>query len=111
MAQISATQTAVGKVAPALLNEFQPAGQRRFEAILTATPGQVASVRCRPLAAESEGHPGFPIGGEVTLSGTADSNGFVAADGFPFQSTFPRYGFEVLSISGTGAVVAEKVGC
>lgn len=111
MAQITATQTAVGKVAPALLNEFRPEGQRRFEATLTATPGASASVRCRPLAAESDDHPGFPVGGEVTLSGTADANGFVGADGFPFLSSFPRYGFEVLSISGTGAQVREKVGC
>jgi hypothetical protein len=111
MAQISTTQTAVGRVAPALLNEFRPEGQRRFEAVLTATPGQVASVRCRPLAAESEGHPGFPVGGEVTISGTADVNGLVGADGFPFWSTFPMYGFEVLAISGIGASVAETVGC
>lgn len=110
MGQITATQNAVGKVAPALLNEHRPEGQRRFEAVLTTTPGQVASVNCRPLAAESEGHPGFPVGGEVTITGTADANGLVGADGFPFWSTFPRYGFEVLSITA-GATVTEKVGC
>jgi hypothetical protein len=110
MAQLTFTRTTVGKTATALLNEFRPEGQRRFEAVLTATPGQVASVNCRPLAAESEGHPGFLIGGEVTISGTADANGLVGADGLPFLSTFPRYGFEVVSISGAGASVVGKVG-
>lgn len=110
MSQVQHTRTTAGKTAPVLLNEFRPEGQRRFEAILTATPGQVASVNCRPLAAESEGHTGFPVGGEVTISGTADANGLVGADGFPFWSTFPRYGFEVVSISGAGASVTGKVG-
>ena len=111
MSQITFTRTTVGKDAPVLLNEFRPEGMRRFEAILTATPGQVASCTVRPLAAESEGHPGFLVGGEVTLSGTADGNGLVQADGFPFVSSFPRYGFEVVAISGTGASVTGKVGC
>lgn len=67
-------------------------------------------MNCRPLAAESEGHPGFLVGGEVTLTGTAGADGVVGSDGFSFTSGFPRYGFEVISISGTGASVAMKVG-
>lgn len=110
MPQVAATQTQVGKVAPQLM-DFSGRTLCRFEAVLTATAGQVASVRCRPLAADTDGHPGFPVGGEVTISGTADSNGLVGAEGFPFWSSFPRYGFEVLAISGAGATVAEKVGC
>jgi hypothetical protein len=109
MSQVTSTRTTVGKDATVLLNEFRPEGQRRFEAVLTATPGQVASVNCRPLAADSEGHPGFLIGGEVTISGTADANGLVGAEGFPFWSAFSRYGFEVVSISGGGASVVMKV--
>lgn len=108
--QLTFTRTTVGKDAPQLLNDFRPDGQRYFEAVLTATPGQVASCTCRPLAAASEGHPGFLIGGEVTISGTADANGLVGADGFPFLSMFPRYGCEVTAISGVGASVTEKVG-
>lgn len=81
-----------------------------FEAILTATPGATASCTARPLAAMTDGHPGFPIGGEVSLTGTADSNGFVAMDGFPFTSPFHRYGMEVVDITGTGAKVSAKIG-
>ncbi len=111
MAQLTATQTAVGKVAPALLNEFRPDGNRYFEAVLRANVGAVASVVVRPLAAASEGHPGFKVGGEVSITGTADADGLVGADGLPFISMFPRYGFEVVSISGAGASVTSKVGC
>lgn len=111
MAQLSFTRTTIGKDATQLLNEYRPDGQRYFELVLTATPGQVASCKARPLAAAAEGIPGYPVGGEVELTGTADGNGFVAADGFPFQSMLPRYGFEVISISGTGASAAGKVGC
>jgi len=108
--QLTFTRTTVGKDAPQLLNDFRPDGKRYFELVLKATPGQVASCTARPLAAASEGHPGFPIGGEVTLSGTADANGLVGADGFPFESVFPLYGFEVTAISGVGAEPTGKVG-
>jgi hypothetical protein len=103
--QIQKTATAIGKTAPAQLLENNFTRNPRFQAILTATAGQVASCTVRPLAAETPGHAGFPIGGQVSLSGTADGNGFVAVDGFPFVSTFPFYGFEVQAISGTGASV------
>lgn len=113
MSQLTfANKTAVGKDAPQLLNEYRPDGQRYFEAVLRATPGQVASCTVRPLASATLDVPGFLIGGEVTISGTADgTTGIVGTDGFPFQSMFPNYGFEVVAISGTGASVTGKVGC
>lgn len=111
MSQLTFTRTTTGKDAPQLLNDFRPDGQRYFEAVLRATPGQVASCTVRPLAAATEDVPGFLIGGEVVLSGTADATtGIVGTDGFPFQSMFPRYGFEVVAITGTGATVTGKVG-
>lgn len=108
--QLTFTRTTVGKDATQLLNDLRPDGKRYFEATLRATVGQVASCTVRPLAAASDDHPGFLVGGEVTLSGTADGNGLVQADGFPFESVFPRYGFEVVAISGVGASVTGKVG-
>ena len=107
---LQSTMTAVGKDAPVRLPASSQNGQKRFEAVLTATPLQAATVRCRPLAAESDGTAGFTVGGEVTLTGNADAAGLVGSDGFPFQSTFPRYGFEVLSITGAGAAVKMTVG-
>lgn len=111
MSQLTFTRTTVGKEALQHLNEFRPDGQRYVEIVLRATPGAVASCTARPLAAASSDVPGYPIGGEVSLSGTADANGVVGADGFPFVSMFPFYGLEVMTISGAGASVTEKVGC
>ena len=110
MGQISATRTTTGKSALTAIN-YRHDGVCRFQAVLRADVGAIASVNCRPIAAESGEHTGFPVGGEVTISGTADANGLVGADGFPFWSTFPLYGIEVVSISGTGASVTAKVGC
>ena len=109
MPSVSATQTATGTIDPVPMGVQDKSPYKRYEAVLTATAGQVASVNCRPLAAETEGHSGFPIGGEVTISGTADGDGLVGSDGFPFLSAFPMYGFEVVSISGTGASVTHRV--
>jgi hypothetical protein len=104
-----ATQTATGKVALASVVPQGSDSSKGYEAALYATPGQVASVTCRPLAGITKALPGFPVGGEVEISGTADGNGFVGCDGFPFVSPFTHYGFEVTAISGTGASVTHKV--
>lgn len=114
---LSFQSSTVGKVEHALVERkapLPPAGAVQplcsFEAVLRTNPGATASCTVRPLAADSDSHAGFPIGGEVTISGTADEGGLVGADGFPFLSPFSRYGLEVVAISGTGASVSARIG-
>lgn len=111
MAIMSFSASASGITAPVPIDQqgvYQPKKTDQicgFEVRLYADEGEEASCVVRPLAAMSQGHNGFPIGGQVTLTGTAGASGLVDVDGFPFLASFPCYGLEVVSLSGTGARV------
>lgn len=87
----------------------RPEGNRVFQAELYANVGQVASCSVRPITSLDNSSKGYMVGGMISLNGTADANGLVQIDGFPFQSVSRYYGIEIVSISGAGAYVVGKV--